>query len=140
MEFLARDPTAVGQRPAWNVKTEAEPPETMNMSVAQEIFEAAQDGRLSTISPESIVRWIRAALDSEDLAAKVKFTKQRVMEAAPKIQSDKRSFSPAEITGYFDFFSNGSGVGILTAALLELKEEGRVAALDLGRAPIFSFV
>jgi hypothetical protein len=111
-----------------------------NISSAQEIQRAAEDGRLSKISPETIVKWIRSALDAEDLDSKIAFIKGRILDSATKIKAARSKFTPAEIAPEFRCFTNGSTVSIITAALLELSEEEKIATVDPGRAPVYSFL
>jgi hypothetical protein len=123
-----------------NPPSSSMPTTERSISSAQEIQSAAQDGRLSKISPETIVKWIRSALDAEDLDSKIAFIKGRILESSVKIKIAKSKFTPVEIAPEFRCFTNGSTVSIITAALLELSEEGKIETIDPGRAPVYSFL
>jgi hypothetical protein len=116
-------------------------PQTTQRSIssAEEIHHAAQRGSLKDIPPEMVVKWIRSALDAEDLDSKIAFIKERILKSAANRKADKSPFTAGEIAPEFRHFTNGSTVGIITAALLELSEEGKLATLDPGRAPIYRF-
>lgn len=110
----------------------------MEDSLANELYEASNNGLLNSVDIEVVTAWIGKALALESEAKRNRFVKGMVLAQRAAIEERHSSFRAQDIVSHLDRMGRPSA-STIECSLHSMMEDGTIACLDHGQPAVFAF-